>query len=100
MCRAAMPRWYFNKDKKNCERFVSGGSLNFDINLNEHSCLYLKKFYSNKDPILEGTSRSTLKKLRTAGFMGQKPMGLAHKFQKNLVIKKRSFLFHAFSGII
>jgi hypothetical protein len=26
-CRAAMPRWYFNKDTKNCEQFVFGGCL-------------------------------------------------------------------------
>merc|ERR1711920_521261 len=24
-CRAAMPRWYFNKDTKNCEQFIFGG---------------------------------------------------------------------------
>jgi hypothetical protein len=26
-CRAAMPRWYFNKDTKNCEQFVFGGCM-------------------------------------------------------------------------
>ena len=26
-CRAAMPRWYFNKDTKNCEQFIFGGCM-------------------------------------------------------------------------